>query len=210
MMKINYKLINYALSLVPKYSKIYNIDESHSLRHSLDVFHNARAIYESEVYLNPFLKQQQNEIFCSAIIHDLCDSKYTDKESSLKSLEDDLNKFITYDEWLNIKNIISTMSYSNVKQNGFPHLHNYNLAYHIVREADLLAAYDVERCFVYKLNQETKYNYLLTFQDVEELFNKRVFKYIEDDLYVTDYSKKQALFLHQNAKDRLAQIKQGL
>lgn len=209
-MKINYKLINYALSLVPKYSKIYNIDESHSLRHSLDVFHNAKAIYQSEEYMKPFLKQQQNEIFCSAIIHDLCDSKYTDKESSLDMLEADLSQFINKDEWSNIKKIISTMSYSYVKQNGFPQLHNFNLAYNIVREADLLAAYDVERCFVYKLNHESTFNYISAFQDVEELFNKRVFKYIEDDLYVTEYSKKQALILHQNAKDRLGEIKQGL
>ena len=83
-MKINYKLINFTLSLVNKYSKNFNIDESHSLRHSLDVFHNAKEIYKSEVYENPFLKQQQNEIFCSAIIHDLCDSKYINKEKSLE------------------------------------------------------------------------------------------------------------------------------
>ena len=40
--------------------------------------------------------------------------------------------------------IITTMSYSTVKKNGFPSLNEYQLAYHIVREADLLAAYDID------------------------------------------------------------------
>ena len=125
-------------------------------------------------------------------------------------LEADLSQFINKNEWNNIKKIISTMSYSYIKQNGFPELNNFNLAYNIVREADLLAAYDVERCFVYNINRESNYNYLLAFQDVENLFNNRVFKYIEDGLYVTDYSKKKALILHENAKDRLRKIKEGL
>ena len=41
------------------------------------------------------------------------------------------------------------MSYSKVKVHGYPELGDYQLAYHIVRESDLLTAYNIPRSIVY-------------------------------------------------------------
>ncbi len=207
-MKINYKIINHAFQLVSKFSKLYNIDESHSLRHSLDVYHNACAIYKSEIYSSPFLKHQQNEIFCSAILHDMCDDKYTNQYTALKSINFFMQNHINTEEIKIVNKIVSTMSYSKVKKNGYPDMGEFNLAYHIVREADLLAAYDVERCFVYKMNTQ-KDLYELVIPDVINLFENRVLKYIDDGLFVTEYSKEKAKKLHMDAVKRLDEIKQS-
>ena len=205
-MKINYKTINYAFQLVSKFSKLYNIDESHSLRHSLDVYHNACEIYKSEIHSSPFLKNQQNEIFCSAILHDMCDVKYTNQTTALKSLNFFMQNHINAEEIKIVNNIVTTMSYSKVKERGFPDLGEFNLAYHIVREADMLAAYDVERCFVYKMiNQKDLYD--IAIMDVIDLFENRVLKYIDDDMFVTDFSKEKAKKLHKDAVKRLDEIK---
>ena len=39
--------------------------------------------------------------------------------------------------------IVDTMSYNKVITSGFPYHGEYQRAYHIVREADLLAGYDL-------------------------------------------------------------------
>jgi hypothetical protein len=48
-----------------------------------------------------------------------------------------------------VKFIISKMSYSKVKSNGFPCIGPFQTAYNIVREADLLSDYDFYRCIIY-------------------------------------------------------------
>ena len=50
-------------------------------------------------------------------------------------------------ENLLINKIITTMSYSKVKKDGFPVFENMDhyWVYHVVREADLLSAYDFDR-----------------------------------------------------------------
>jgi hypothetical protein len=87
------------------------------------------------------------------------------------------------------------MSYSKVISNGYPNLGEYQLSYHIVREADLLAAYDIDRCIIYGLMVE-KLSYTDSIIRSKELFNTRILKYIENNLYVTDYAKKLAIDLH--------------
>ena len=201
-MKIDYKIINHAFGLVGKFSKLYNIDESHAMRHSLDVFHNAVAIFHSEVYESPFLKYQQKEIFCSAILHDMCDKKYVDSPVVLKHINSHMADYLNSEEINNMNNIISTMSYSYVKANGFPELQNFNLAYHIVREADLLSAYDVERCVIYQTTQKG-YTYYDSLDEVARLFHTRIFQYINDDLFKTSYSKQKAAQLHTDALERI-------
>ena len=201
-MKLDYKLINHAFSLVSTFSSLYKIDESHALRHSLDVFHNAVDIYNSELYDNPFLKDQQKEIFCAAILHDMCDKKYVTPKLAMSHMNILMSEHLTMDQLRTMNDIMSTMSYSYVKKNGYPNLQNYNLAYHIVREADLLAAYDVERCFIYQIKHED-YTYNSSIEKVIDLFNNRVLKYIEDDLFITNYSKQKAQKLHDEAIKRI-------
>jgi hypothetical protein len=102
--------------------------------------------------------------------------------------------------------IISTMSYSKVKVNGFPELNKYQMAYHIVREADLLSAYDVDRCIIYSIMVE-KLNYINSIARTISVFENRVFKYRDDNLFVTDYSKKLSLILHEKALKDLNDLK---
>jgi hypothetical protein len=74
----------------------------------------------------------------------------------------------------------------------------YNLAYHIVREADLLAAYDVDRCIMYNMHKNNC-DYGESLNNAFELFDSRVFKMIDDNLFETNYSKKKAGKLHKKA-----------
>ena len=91
------------------------------------------------------------------------------------------------------------MSYSKVKTNGYPELGNYQLAYHIVREADLLAAYDIDRCIIYDMYRNNS-DYTDALQDAFKLFEKRVFRMRRDKLFTTSYAKKESLKLHRKAK----------
>ena len=104
-----------------------------------------------------------------------------------------------------ISQIIQTMSYSTVKLKGYPQLGCYQLAYHIVREADLLAAYDIDRCIIYGLMVE-KLSYTEAIDRSKELFKNRILKYIEEGLFITKYSKDVSIELHQKAIQDLDNI----
>lgn len=197
-MRIGSTLINYAFAYVIKMSKLYNIDDSHALRHSMDVFKYANKIYDSEVIKNPFLDQQKDIVMCSAILHDMCDKKYVNEKNSILIMNTHLREYVTAEHLEIMNKIISTMSYSKVKQSGFPQLEEYLLTYHIVREADLLTAYDLERCIIYKMMHEG-YSYKDSIMAAINLFNTRVLCYIPDNLFVTDFSKNESKILHDNA-----------
>jgi len=97
--------------------------------------------------------------------------------------------------------IIGTMSYSKVKVNGYPNLGEYQLAYHIVREADLLAAYDIDRCIMYRMynNSHNNITYSESLLEALDLFDYRVFKMRKDKLFVTNFAKRESLKLHRKA-----------
>ena len=66
-------------------------------------------------------------------------------------LEMGIQEKITKDEIQIVKNIVAKMSYSTVKKNGFPKFNDYQSAYHIVREADLLSAYSFDRAMIFSM-----------------------------------------------------------
>lgn len=78
----------------------------------------------------------------------------------------------------------------------------YQLAYHIVRESDLLAAYDFDRCMIYHMNK-TNSDVREAFRNAEELFNNRVLRHCEHVLLVTDYSQTQHAILSSSARIRM-------
>lgn len=199
-------VLNAAFNYVIFTSKEFNIDESHALKHSIDVFNNANKIYDFELKNNRFLENQKEIIQISAILHDMCDKKYMDEKIGVQNINNYMKDFINSEDLSVISNIMSTMSYSKVKKNGYPNLEKYQLAYHIVREADLLSAYDVDRCLIYQIMHE-KYNYVDSLRFVVDLFENRVLKYREDDLFITEYSKKKSLLLHEQAKTEIEYIK---
>ena len=192
------KLFNFIIFTTKKYS----IDESHGLSHSMNVLNYAFNIYQDEVKKNNFLENQQKVIFISAILHDMCDKKYMTEKDGVKEIENFLNEKITPTEIDITKKIITTMSYSTVKKNGFPNLNEYQLAYHIVRESDLLSAIDFDRCMIYNMNKMDG-DINQAYDNSIDLFEKRIFKHTNDNLYVTDYSKKQDLILRNIALDRI-------
>jgi len=116
-----------------------------------------------------------------------------------------MKDYMTTDHLNAMSRIISTISYSKVKRNGYPDLGKYQMAYHIVREADLLAGYDVTRSFIYQMMHE-QYQYTESFRVVNELFDKRIFNYLPDYLFITEFSKQKARELHLRAKDELLQL----
>lgn len=195
-------LLNKLFSYVLLTTKKYSIDESHGLAHSMNVLNFAHNIYSDEVLTFPFLQNQEKIIYVSSILHDMCDKKYIDEEKGLNEISDYINEDFKPNELTIIKQIINTMSYSKVKKQGFPYLGYYQKAYHIVREADLLTAYDFDRCMIYKMNN---FNFSLeeAFVELENLFNKRMFKHNEDGLFVTKYSQKQSLILENVATNRI-------
>jgi len=191
-------IINHAFNYVLKTSNVLNIDESHGLKHSMDVYNFASKIYENEVTKSPYLKEQKEIIFVSAILHDMCDKKYITEKTGLDMIKNHMNTCMSTSNLDIVGNIISTMSYSKVKLNGYPDLGDYQLAYHIVREADLLSAYDIDRCIIYGMYKDN-INYDEALIRAITLFSNRILNYRSDELFVTDYSKIESIKLHLKA-----------
>jgi hypothetical protein len=136
----------------------------------------------------------------------MCDKKYMNQDEGIKRIEKLLYEKISDNEIKPIIDIISTMSYSTVKKNGFPNLGNYQLAYNIVREADLLTSYDFDRCIMYKMYVD-KYNYKEAIEDALNVFENRVFKYHSDKLFITKYAIQKSYKLRMNAVKNISIIK---
>jgi len=191
-------LINQAFRFVIQTSQEFNIDESHSLKHSLEVFNNANTIYESEVIKFPQLEKHREIISLASIVHDMCDKKYMNEDHGIAYMNKYMKEYISPEELEIVSHIIKTMSYSKVKINGYPDFGEHQLAYHIVREADLLAAYDLDRCIIYRMMQ-SKFNYTDALFESKNLFENRILNYRKDNLFITNYSKNKSLLLHRKA-----------
>lgn len=199
------RLVNYLVDFVIVTSKLFKIDESHSITHSLEVLDFANQIYHSEKVNKPYLENHEKIICSSAILHDMCDKKYMAEEIGIIRIKELLEStsLMSQKEIDVTLKIISTMSYSKVKKCGYPNdLDEYTMAYHIVREADLLAAYDFNRCIIYgMMTREESYEEAV--KNATTLFNTRILKHNEDDLFITDYSKQTSLLLHKKALNKI-------
>jgi len=191
-------LINEAFRFVIQTSNEFNIDESHALKHSLEVFNFANTIYESEVIKFPQLEKQREIISLASIVHDMCDKKYMNEDYGVANMNKYMKNYISHEDLEIVSNIIKTMSYSKVKKNGYPDFGEYQLAYNIVREADLLAGYDLDRCIIYRMMCHST-NYTDALIESKNLFETRVLNYRKDKLFVTNYSKNKSLLLHRKA-----------
>ena len=190
-------------------SKYYKIDESHAVKHSMEVYGFTKKIYESEIKRNPYLEKQREIIYMASIGHDMCDKKYMDEKEGIMRYQEYLSEFMSPSDLEVIGNIIGTMSYSKVKANGYPNLGEYQLAYHIVREADLLASYDIDRCIMYRMYSSNA-NYSTALMEALNLFDYRVFQMRKDKLFVTKYSKREALKLHKKAQKDVESLREIL
>ena len=204
------KVIKFVIASAAK----YNIDESHGLSHSLKTLYYANRIFDEEVSRIPSIKPQEKIIYVSAAIHDMCDKKYMDENRGLTYIEEFLQDKLTSVEIDVTKKIISTMSYSKVKQDGFPDLGEYQPSYHIVRESDLLAAYDFDRAMVYFMNNKyslpslpnthSSENILCdSIMDSKDFFNNRVLKQYDDKLFFTSFAKQESVRLYHESLTRM-------
>ena len=196
------KLLNYLFDFVVFTSKQFNIDESHAVKHSMDVYYFSNEIFKKEVAKKPYLENHKKIIDICAILHDMCDKKYMDENDGINRISDYIEDIATKEEKDICLKIISTMSYSTIKKYGFPDLNEYQLAYNVVREADLLASYDFDRCIIYQMLKNNK-KYDESFDDAKDVFQKRVLKYREDKLFTTDYALSQSRLLHFDAVKRI-------
>jgi HD superfamily phosphodiesterase len=196
------KLFNDLSRFILTTSSKYKIDESHDISHSMKVLHYAHNIYKQEVRYNPCISEHKDIIYISATLHDMCDNKYMNESKGLEDIISFLDTKITTDESNVISSIISTMSYSKVKKYGFPNLGLYQTAYHIVREADLLSAYDFDRCIIYDMKVNNK-SFEDAFYRAEDLFQSRVFRHGDDELFTTGYAITQYPVLHNQAIEQI-------
>ena len=199
-------LINHGFKYVIDTSEHFKIDESHALKHSMEVYGFAKRIYECEFKTHPELEQQREIIYMSAIGHDMCDKKYMDEKDGIIRYKNHLSNLMSSSDLEIMGKIIGTMSYSKVKTNGYPDLGEYQLAYDIVREADLLSAYDIDRCIMYSMYKESV-EYSEGLKRALELFDNRVFRMRQDSLFKTKYSRNESLKLHKKAKIDVESLK---
>ena len=185
-----------AFDCVQLLTERYGIDESHGLSHSLNTLGFAQEIYRSELRTAPELRAQKTVIFTAAVLHDLCDKKYVNEQEGVREICRYMRAHSAIDapSLAAVVRIITSMSYSTVKQRGFPQdLGSANLmaAFHVVREADLLAAYDMDRCVVFgmKVNQMP---YSAALREARQLYAARIETYIDDGLFVTAYGRRRA------------------
>jgi len=189
-------------------SSKYNIDSSHSESHSMDVLHFADENYRTQLKDFPYLEKQKNIIYTVAVLHDMCDKKYMKQDEGIIDIENFLKYKLKPEEQYYTKKIIETMSYSTVKKNGYPDLGYYQMAYHVVREADLLASYNFDRTMIYHMNKGN--NIMTSYNNALELFNKRVFNYNTDNLLLSDYAQRKSLELSSTAIKRMVSWKRIL
>ena len=185
-----------AFECVVALSKKYAIDDSHGLSHSLDVLQFAQQILASESEEHPELKLRKSRtvVAVAAIVHDMCDKKYMPEAEGVRDICDFMRPALDGEALAAVVRIITTMSYSTVKRDGFPP--DADLLYHIVREADLLAAYDIRRCVVFEMMRNSA-SYPAAKARAKALYETRVMTYLADGLFVTDCGKRKAAQLAQ-------------
>jgi HD superfamily phosphodiesterase len=180
------RVLTSLLRFVQYTSMKYGIDESHALGHSMDVLHYTHQIYLQQRVISPQLVEQEPVFYSAAILHDMYDHKYENK--NIPPISNVLQYHLKPHEINAVTNIINTMSLSQVKKNGFPYLQDYQWAYHIVREADLLASYDMDRAMIYHM-YHSKNDVFSSYENTLALFETRVNNYYKDNLFMTEYGK---------------------
>jgi HD superfamily phosphodiesterase len=204
--------LNEIFQFVLAISKKHDIDESHSLGHSMRVFQFAERIAREEVkYVqNPeVLIAQHSVIQAASILHDTCDRKYRVVSDGLSEIGELLSPLMPLEKVDATLRIIDNMSYSKIKAKGMPYLGEYQTAFNIVREADLLDAYDFDRSMIYHMQRNGK-TLQESYEDACELFENRVLKHADDGLLVTRYAMNQYETLSQKAIMRMYHWKRVL
>jgi len=201
--------INNAFKLVVKSSKLFNISESCGLKHSMQVFNYASLIYTDECKKSKVSKDYKEIIAVSAILHVMSDTIHINESIDInesigiKHIKNHMSEFMSVSNLNVVTDIITSLSCSKVTKNDFTELGSYQLAYHIVRDADLLSAYDsfmhdIDRSIMYGMVVENK-NYKDSVETSKKIFEDKILQYRNEKLFITDYSKILSFKLHNKA-----------
>lgn len=191
-------------------SRKLNIDETHGLRHAMDVYKYSQNIYNIEKNNTPLIIRDERVIYTSALLHDMCDHKYIKEEDGLEKIDNFLRENAYYrSEIETVREIISTMSYSKIKVKGEPNHGDNQAAFQIVRESDLLTSYDVDRCVMYDM-LKNDIRYEEAFENAKRIFEGRMFKYLERKEIRTEEGKKIAKRLEEGSKERIKEIEKTI
>jgi HD superfamily phosphodiesterase len=185
----------------------YNIDASHDLSHAKDCVNIAKLISPNDINDNEMI------VYASAL-HDCVDKKYINPTEGVWKVRE----FLTHEGWdperiSALINIITTMSYSylnKMKVGGnivFPDHGKYQNIYHIVREADLLCSYRVRRCYLYQKHISPNMPEPEVWKKVVDLFETRMFKYLENGWFTLPKSISWATKMEEVARRDLENVK---
>lgn len=161
----------------------YGIDESHGIGHAKDCVQFADQLTDASIP-----EEQRTVILYAAAVHDTVDKKYVPVEQACAEVRTFFHDLGLQENHINaILNIITTMSYSYLTKRkadagvqSYPDHGEWQDAYHIVRHADLLCAYRVERCLQYQHHVTPDIAESDAWIAVKKIFAIRVFRYIED------------------------------
>ena len=185
----------------------YNIDASHDLNHAKDCVNIAKLISPKD-FNDPEM------VVYAAALHDCVDKKYINPTEGVWKVRE----FLTHEGWDTERisaliDIITTMSYSYLNKMKvedrivFPHHGKYQDIYHIVREADLLCSYRVRRCYLYQKHISPNMPEPEVWKKVVDLFETRMFKYIENGWLTLPKSISWAVKLEEIARKDLENVK---
>ena len=200
------KFISSLVQFIMATTQSKSLDESHGVMHSFNTLHYAQNIFENEKLTHSDLIPHERVVYVASALHDMCDKKYMNESEGMDRIDNMLKEHISDKEIKAVHDIVGTMSYSKVKKKGFPDLGKYQSAYHVVREADLLGAYDFDRALIYHMYHKNN-DFQEAYQESMELFKNRVFKHEKDNLFTYDYSKQQAAELKKQSLQRIKQWK---
>ena len=200
------KFISSLVQFIMATTQSKSLDESHGVMHSFNTLHYAQNIFENEKLTHSDLIPHERVVYVASALHDMCDKKYMNESEGMDRIDNMLKEHISDKEIKAVHDIVGTMSYSKVKKQGFPDLGKYQSAYHVVREADLLCAYDFDRALIYHMYHKNN-DFQEAYQESMELFKNRVFKHEKDNLFTYDYSKQQAAELKKQSLQRIKQWK---
>lgn len=186
----------------------HHIDESHG------IIHAKRCVMWVDRMLDDTLSDDQKTVAVySAALHDLCDKKYVSAFTSINELHAWLNEHAQENRSLRgemieaILAIIQTMSYSFLMQRRytdgkpwFPDHGEWTCSYHIARQADVLEGYHVGRCYLYTKHAYQELEEDEVWRRVEELFQKRMYKYVSDGWITHPIALVNAILLEEEAR----------
>lgn len=208
------KLITFVQEICNK----YDIDESHGIQHSFGTMHYASIITDYYIARKIILINGMDQVRASclilitAFIHDMVDNKYIEQTNTIFEVNDKIVQMLNtleynfdMEEIHMITNIMINMSYTKRKkmkaEGSDIDIGKCQLALEIVRDADLLEGYNIDRCKQYSSNK-LKYRCKELHMNVYELMSERVLAYKERDIS-TEVGKKIANILHDTLRIQL-------